>query len=184
MRTRTSRAAMSAYEAVRRPDLDGSVFAPALGLHLHVGMRGDAVARVGISYDAHQGPVAPSARPVLDRLARHCEGALDDFRDLQLALDGIGAFEREVLSTLVREVGPGQVATYGDLARMVGRGPGAARAVGGAMARNPIPIIVPCHRVLPAGNRVGNYSGEGGWETKMALLKIEGARGVWQQSTL
>lgn len=175
---------MSAYETVRRPKLDGSVFAPALGLHLHVGLREGKLARVGISHDPHEGPNAPEADPILARLARHCAGQLDDFRDVPLWLDEVPAFEREVLTTLVREVGPGQVCTYGDLARMVGRGPESARAVGGAMARNPIPIVVPCHRVLPAGGRVGNYSGEGGWETKMALLRLEGAKGVWQQRTL
>ncbi|HUR68265.1 MAG TPA: MGMT family protein [Candidatus Thermoplasmatota archaeon] len=175
---------MSAYEAIRRPHLDGSVFAPALGLHLHVGLRGGKLARVGISHDAHEGPSLPEARPILDRLRGHAETGHDSFRDVDLHLAHVTDFEREVLTTLVREVGPGEVCTYGDLARMVGKGPETARAIGGAMARNPIPIVVPCHRVLPAGGRVGNYSGEGGWETKMALLRIEGARGVWQQKTL
>lgn len=166
------------------PHLDGSVFVPALGLHLHVGMVGDALARVGISLDPHEGQTLSAAQPILDRLARHCAGEMDDFRDVPLALEHATPFEREVLSTLVHEVGPGGTVTYGELARMVGRGPEAARAIGGAMARNPIPIVVPCHRVLPSGGRVGNYSGEGGWGTKMKLLRIEVARGAWQQLQL
>ncbi|HET6405390.1 MAG TPA: methylated-DNA--[protein]-cysteine S-methyltransferase [Candidatus Thermoplasmatota archaeon] len=175
---------MSGYEPVRRPRLDGSVHAPRLGLHVHVGLRDGKLARVGISHDAHEGPVAPEAAPILERLARHCERGDDAFLDVPLSLDEATPFEREVLTTLVREVPPGEVVTYGELARMVGRGPGAARAIGGAMARNPLPIVVPCHRVVPAGRRVGNYSGEGGWETKMRLLAIEGARGVWAQAQL
>lgn len=175
---------MSGYEVVRRPRLDGSIFAPALGLHLHVGMRGEKLARIGISLDPHDGAASEAARPILERLAAHARTGRDDFRDLPLDLDRVPAFHREVLTTLLREVGPGQTATYGELARMVGRGPGAARAIGAAMAANPMPIVVPCHRILPAGNRVGNYSGEGGWETKMKLLRIERAPGVWAQRTL
>ena len=175
---------MSAYAPVRRPRLDGSVFAPALGYHLHVGLRDGKLARVGISAEAHEGPAAAEAAPLLARLARHCAGELDDFRDVPLDLASVSDFDREVLTTLAREVPPGLTATYGDLARMLGRGPGAARAVGGAMARNPIPIVVPCHRVLPAGRAIGSYSGEGGWATKMALLRIEKARGAWAQLPL
>lgn len=175
---------MSAYEPIRRPALDGSVFAPRLGLHLHVGVRGGKLARVGISHDAHEGPAAPEAAPFLALLARHGETGREDFRDTPLDLASVSDFDRDVLTTLVREVPAGETVSYADLARLVGRGPGAARAIGGAMARNPIPIVVPCHRVLPAGRRVGNYSGEGGWETKMALLRIEKARGVWAQAQL
>ena len=175
---------MSAYEPIRRPRLDGSVYAAELGYHLHVGMAGDKLARVRISADAHEGPAAPAARPLLARLARHCAGEPDGLRDVALDLSGVSEFDSEVLTTLARDVPPGETVTYAELARMIGRGPGASRAVGGAMARNPIPIVVPCHRVLPADGRVGNYSGEGGWETKMRLLRIEGARGVWAQAHL
>lgn len=172
------------YETIRNPQLDGSVFAPVLGLHIHVGFTEAGLARVGISRDPHAGTSNPACAPLLERLARHCEGGREDFRDAKLDLSSVSAFDREVLTTLLREVPGGQVVSYGDLARMVGRGPGAARAIGGAMARNPIPIVIPCHRVLPAGGKIGNYSGEGGRETKMALLRIEGARGVWAQQTL
>ena len=81
-------------------------------------------------------------------------------------------FRREALTLLRAEIGPGQVVTYGGLAAKVGR-PRAARAVGSACATNPVPIIVPCHRVLPGGGGVGGYAG--GPARKRLLLAHEGA---------
>ncbi|MGH2750372.1 MAG: methylated-DNA--[protein]-cysteine S-methyltransferase [Actinomycetota bacterium] len=81
------------------------------------------------------------------------------------------SFRRTVLEHLKR-VGRGHVVTYGELARRAGA-PRAARAVGTACATNPVPIIVPCHRVLPSSGGVGNYGG--GPERKVFLLELEGA---------
>jgi len=81
-------------------------------------------------------------------------------------------FRRAALALLRDEVGPGDVVTYGALAARVGR-PRAARAIGSACATNPVPIIVPCHRVLPGGGGVGGYGG--GPERKRLLLAHEGA---------
>ena len=67
-------------------------------------------------------------------------------------------FAREVLLTLRREVGWGELVTYGELAELAGR-PGAARAVGTAMAHNPVPFVFPCHRVIAAGGKLGGYGG-------------------------
>lgn len=64
--------------------------------------------------------------------------------------------------------------TYGELARQMNR-PTAARAVGQALGRNPIPLLIPCHRVLASGNKPGGFSAHGGFETKARLLEIEGA---------
>jgi O-6-methylguanine DNA methyltransferase len=64
--------------------------------------------------------------------------------------------------------------TYGELARAIGR-PKSARAVGQALARNPIPLIIPCHRVLAAGNRPGGFSAPGGLATKAKMLVLEGS---------
>lgn len=105
-------------------------------------------------------------------LRRYLEGAVPSFRipvDLSLTR---GSFDRIVLERLHR-VRTGRTVTYGELAAMVGN-PDAARAVGGAMRRNPIPIVVPCHRVLPSGGGVGNYTG--GVEKKIWLLAREGIR--------
>jgi methylated-DNA-[protein]-cysteine S-methyltransferase len=73
-----------------------------------------------------------------------------------------------------RAIPAGATRTYGELAAQLGK-PGAARAVGGVMARNPFPIIVPCHRVLAAGGRPGGFSAHGGLHTKMRMLRIEAA---------
>jgi methylated-DNA-[protein]-cysteine S-methyltransferase len=73
-----------------------------------------------------------------------------------------------------RTIPPGSTSTYGDVARLIGDA-ALARRVGEALGRNPFPIVVPCHRVLAAGGRTGGFSARGGTETKMALLRIEGA---------
>lgn len=151
----------------------GSVFSPELGFHLHVTLRDGALTQVWIRKDA--APVTDEAvRPLLARLAQHMRDGRDAFADVPVDLSALAPFHRAVLER-VREVGPGSTIGYGELAKLMGS-PGASRAVGGAMARNPCPIVVPCHRVLPSDGTPGNYSGEGGWATKMRLLEIEGAR--------
>jgi methylated-DNA-[protein]-cysteine S-methyltransferase len=107
-----------------------------------------------------------------DTLSRYLEGD-DDRLDLPVDLSLVGGpFRRAVLETLHREVHRGEVVTYGALARQAGN-PRAVRAVGTACATNPVPIVVPCHRVLPASGRLGSYGG--GPERKRALLTLEGA---------
>lgn len=97
-----------------------------------------------------------------------------DLSHLPLDLDDVSAFERRVYD-IALTIPPGETLTYGEMARRLGE-PGAARAVGVALGRNPFPIIVPCHRVLAAGGRTGGFSAEGGVETKLRLLTIERAR--------
>ena len=81
--------------------------------------------------------------------------------------------------TALADVPAGETVTYGDLARLCGH-PGAARAVGGACRRNPIAVVVPCHRVVPAGGGVGGYAGAS-WR-KEALLRMEaGAASPWRR---
>jgi methylated-DNA-[protein]-cysteine S-methyltransferase len=92
--------------------------------------------------------------------------------DVPLDLALSSGFRRQVLDMLATEVVYGQVATYGQLAARVGN-PKASRAVGSAMATNPIPIIVPCHRVVRSGGALGNYSGRDGIVTKRFLLDLE-----------
>lgn len=110
------------------------------------------------------------------RLNEWFAGARHDF-DVAVDLEGIGGFRRDVLDTLIREVGWGETVTYGELAEMAGR-PRAARAVGQAMATNPVPFVVPCHRVVASGGRIGGYGGawsDGhGTALKRRLLAREG----------
>lgn len=86
----------------------------------------------------------------------------------------VGPFEREVLSAL-RRIPAGAVKTYGEVAKAVGQ-PGAARAVGAACARNPLPLLIPCHRVVRSDGGLGGYSLRGGVTLKRRLLEAEGAR--------
>ncbi|MGH3142870.1 MAG: methylated-DNA--[protein]-cysteine S-methyltransferase, partial [Gaiellales bacterium] len=91
--------------------------------------------------------------------------------DVDVDLRAVPVFQRHVLDELVR-VPYGEVTTYGALARRIGK-PRAARAVGGALNRNPVPIIVPCHRVIGASGSLVGYAG--GLERKQTLLRLEGA---------
>jgi methylated-DNA-[protein]-cysteine S-methyltransferase len=98
------------------------------------------------------------------------EGRLDDLPvDLSLVA---APFRHLVLETLHREVHRGEVVTYGALARAAGN-PRAYRAAATACARNPVPLLVPCHRVLPSTGGIGLYGG--GVERKRALLELEGS---------
>ena len=107
-----------------------------------------------------------------DTLSAYLEGD-DEHLDLPVDLSLVGGpFRRAVLETLHREIHRGEVVTYGELARQAGN-PRAVRATGTACATNPIPVLVPCHRVLPASGRLGAYGG--GPERKRALLTLEGA---------
>ncbi len=107
-------------------------------------------------------------RRARDRLHDYFDGTVDAFADLPLDPPGTG-FQRKVWDAL-RQIPWGATRTYAELARTVGSAP---RAIGQAMARNPIPIIIPCHRVLATGG-LGGYSGGEGLATKTWLLTLEG----------
>jgi methylated-DNA-[protein]-cysteine S-methyltransferase len=93
--------------------------------------------------------------------------------DLSVDLDALTQFQRQVLEATA-QVPRGSVATYGEIAQRIGS-PKAARAVGQALGRNPVPIVIPCHRVIAADGSLGGYSGGGGLRSKAALLQLEGA---------
>ena len=115
----------------------------------------------------------PAVRRAIDEMTALLEGARHDLAWVPLDLDGVPPFERRVYEA-IRLVGPGSTITYGELAARLGE-PGAAQAVGQALGRNPFPIVVPCHRVLAAGQRSGGFSGGAGVPTKLRMLEIEGA---------
>lgn len=118
--------------------------------------------------------VLAAPRP-LDDAARQLDGYFTGIRtafELPLDLRLVTGFRRDVVRALP-SIGYGRTTTYGALAEQLGR-PAAARAVGTGCARNPVPVIVPCHRVLPAAGGVGSY--RGGPAAKEQLLALEGAR--------
>jgi methylated-DNA-[protein]-cysteine S-methyltransferase len=114
----------------------------------------------------------PRIAGLLRQVCQHLAGDVQDFRDVPVDLGGAGPFARQVYEA-ARLIPAGQTTTYGELARAVGR-PNAARAVGQALGMNPIALIIPCHRVLAAGGKVGGFSAHGGLATKAKLLAIEG----------
>lgn len=117
-------------------------------------------------------PPAEIEKTVAD-VQRYFAGEEIDFSDARLDLGQQDAFSAKVYD-LVRQLGWGEATTYGAVAKQLGAGPEAARDVGQAMANNPIPLIVPCHRVLAAGRKIGGFSAPGGSETKRRMLEMEG----------
>ncbi len=115
-----------------------------------------------------------AARAISSALAKYFAGDAHALDRLQVDLTNVpNEFQRTVLTTLRRIVQPGMTISYGELAEAVGH-PGAARAVGTAMANNPVPLILPCHRVLASGGALGGYGG--GLDMKRALLRMEGVQ--------
>lgn len=111
------------------------------------------------------------AGEVQRRLERFAAGVATDFDDLPVNLLQMTVFQRQVIGAC-RAIAWGETSTYGELAANVGHA-GAARAVGTVMSQNRIPLIVPCHRVLAAGGRLGGYSAPDGLAMKRRLLDAE-----------
>jgi methylated-DNA-[protein]-cysteine S-methyltransferase len=107
------------------------------------------------------------------RLTEYAAGSRDDFRDIKVGADGLTAFGKRVVAAL-RRIGYGKRISYGELAEKAGA-PGAARAVGTVMSHNRVPLIVPCHRVIAAGGKLGGFSAPQGLSLKRRLLELETA---------
>jgi methylated-DNA-[protein]-cysteine S-methyltransferase len=114
-----------------------------------------------------------TAERAVTKLKRYFDGEKVDFSDLPLDLRACSPFNKAVYDAAL-SVQWGDTATYGALARKIGS-PRAARAVGHALSRNPIAIIIPCHRILAAGAKIGGFSAHGGVALKERLLGLEGA---------
>lgn len=120
---------------------------------------------------------SPEAKAVHKALVRLAAGKTAKFPALPLCWDGVPPFTADILRTLADQVPSGGTVTYGELAELAGH-PGKARAVGQAMARNPWPLIVPCHRVLGAGGALTGYTNPHGLDLKALLLELESGKGV------
>ncbi len=118
----------------------------------------------------------PGVQRAIDRVLALLQGEAVDLGDIPLDLAAAPDFHRKVYE-VARTIPPGQTMTYGEIARKLGV-PHESREVGQALGRNPIAIIVPCHRVLGADGKMGGFSANGGVATKRRILEIEGASAV------
>jgi methylated-DNA-[protein]-cysteine S-methyltransferase len=119
--------------------------------------------------------VAPAwVQKVIERVQQHLSGHPDDFSDVPIDWSQVSDFQRAVYEHALT-IKPGYKRSYGEIARALTLEPGGARAVGTALGTNPWPLIVPCHRVVSADDRMTGFSGPGGIRTKTRLLALEGA---------
>jgi methylated-DNA-[protein]-cysteine S-methyltransferase len=110
-------------------------------------------------------------RPLQEQINTYFEGACIDFMNIPIELEGFSSFQRSVL-TACRNIEFGRTISYSGLAKKIGR-PTAVRAVGGALAKNPLPLIIPCHRIIRGDGKIGGFSAAGGTDLKAKLLRHE-----------
>jgi methylated-DNA-[protein]-cysteine S-methyltransferase len=138
----------------------------------------------GLSLRAAGEPEATleTVRGVVTAIVALMDGERTDLRWVALDETGIDPFRRSVYAA-AREIPAGATASYGDIARAISK-PDAPRAVGHALGENPVPIVVPCHRVLSSAGALHGFSAPGGIVTKRRMLEIERAPGFTQLSLL
>ncbi|WAL94861.1 methylated-DNA--[protein]-cysteine S-methyltransferase [Streptomyces sp. Je 1-369] len=143
-----------------------------VGFHAREAVREKTLDRLGSRLGAEpvHAPDSPLLAGPTAQLREYFAGERHDF-ELPLDWSLVTGFNRQVLRELASGVPYGAVVGYGDLARRVGS-PGAAQAVGLAMGANPLPVVVPCHRVVESDGGIGGFGG--GLETKRQLLALEG----------
>lgn len=123
--------------------------------------------------DAMRAEPPAEMRAVINDTVRYFDGERIEFFDIPIDPGQQTPFFAQVYA-FVRKLGWGETTTYGAVARALNAGPEHARAVGQAMATNPIPLIIPCHRVLAAGGKIGGFSAPGGSTSKARMLELEG----------
>ncbi|WP_188829063.1 methylated-DNA--[protein]-cysteine S-methyltransferase [Nocardia camponoti] len=168
-----------------------ALFDTTIGL-CAVAWRGTAIVRFQLPEATEEKTLARITRPFGDALVRedapgpavlaaitgiqaHLAGDLDSLRWIETSLDAVSPFHRDVYA-VTRSIDPGHTLSYGQVAARIGK-PGAAQAVGRALGENPIPLIIPCHRVLAADHALHGFSAPGGIDTKARLLTLEGTAG-------
>lgn len=145
-----------------------------VGVQLPEGSERATRARIAKRFpDAREGAPPPAVKRAIRDMAALLDGKQADLTKIALDMDGVPEFHRRVYQA-ARTIPAGATLSYGEVAKRVGA-PGAARAVGQALGRNPFAIVVPCHRVLAAGGKLGGFSADGGTSTKARMLEIEGA---------
>jgi O-6-methylguanine DNA methyltransferase len=145
-----------------------------VGVQLPEGRDSETRARVSKRFPGAIEATPPAdVQHAVDGIVALLRGQARDLSTIALDMDGVPPFHRRVYD-IARTIQPGATVSYGEIATRLGA-PGSARAVGQALGRNPFAVIVPCHRVLAAGGKVGGFSANGGITTKLRLLTIEGA---------
>ncbi|MDP9896227.1 methylated-DNA-[protein]-cysteine S-methyltransferase [Variovorax boronicumulans] len=124
--------------------------------------------------DLREGPPNDMAQRAIAAIQSLLQGVHDDLNHIALDMRGVSEFHQRIYA-IARSIPPGQTRTYGEIAEELGD-KGLSRAVGQAMGHNPFAPVVPCHRVLAAGNKPGGFSAGGGALTKLRMLGIEDAR--------
>jgi methylated-DNA-[protein]-cysteine S-methyltransferase len=135
-----------------------------------------ALADIGQNHHDVQFADSSFAAALIDRLTRYAAGESDDFSDVAIDQAHLSDFGASVILA-TRRIPLGTTQSYGGIAALAGR-PGAARAVGRIMAKNRTPLVVPCHRVVGAGGRLGGFSARHGLAMKRRLLQLESQCGV------
>jgi methylated-DNA-[protein]-cysteine S-methyltransferase len=148
-----------------------------VGVQLPEKDRGQTELRLAVKcHSTGADDVPPWIQSVISDIQRYLAGQPVDFSAIEVDLGGIDDFRQKLYAAL-RGIGFGRTVTYGELAKQVGlTGWEGARDVGEAMGKNPVPVVIPCHRVLAAGNKPGGFSAYGGVTTKQKLLALEGVR--------
>ena len=177
-----SRERVTGWFAGTAPLIQWDVIPSPLGpLYIAASVKGLCSVDFGVSEAGFINRLDPLARavrdpaalaPIAEQIQAYFAGTRLRF-DAPLDLDQLTPFQTSVLQT-ARRIPPGSVWTYGRVARALGK-PQASRAVGQALGRNPVPIVIPCHRVIASDGSLGGYSGGGGLESKRFLLQLEGA---------
>ncbi|MFO1186531.1 MAG: methylated-DNA--[protein]-cysteine S-methyltransferase [Alphaproteobacteria bacterium] len=125
--------------------------------------------------DAREATPPAPVQAAINSICALLSGEACDLRDIEIAIDPAAPEFHARVWAEARRIPPGETRTYGEIAKALGA-PEKAREVGQAMGANRFPIIVPCHRVLGAGGKIGGFSAPGGTETKLRMLTIERAR--------
>ncbi len=144
------------------------LYSDYLGLYVTVEFEGNTIKSLAMT--SKKPGFTPAGSKVVRSLEAYFKEGKGNFKGYKFDLAGMTPFQRSVLETIFK-IPAGETMTYGEVAEAAGK-PGAARAVGNVMAHNPIPLMLPCHRVV-ASNGLGGFTG--GLEVKKKLLKLEGA---------